>query len=231
VNTREEVQATLTAPGQIFEITEETVGGLSLRVWKHAPTSLRTIVELSRLHAEKVFLVYEDERTTFEEHFRQVATMAQRLVDDYGVVKGDRVAIAMRNFPEWPVAFFAAAAAGAVVVPLNAWWTGAELEYGLADSGSKVLFADAERVERMTDHFAQLDLAGVIVARAEGELAPGHAHFADVLAAVAGDVSLPDVELAPDDDATIFYTSGTTGRPKGALGTQRNICSSVLGLA
>jgi acyl-CoA synthetase (AMP-forming)/AMP-acid ligase II len=229
--TRAEVQATLTAPGQIFEVSEEAVGGLSLRVWKHAPPSLRAIVELSRLHADKVFLVYEDERMTFEEHFRQVATLAQRLVDVYGVTKGDRVAIAMRNFPEWPLAFFAAAAAGAVVVPLNAWWTGAELEYGLADSGTKVLFADAERVERLDGHLAELGLAGVIVARAEGALPPGHAHFADVVGDVTADVTLPEVAIDADDDATIFYTSGTTGRPKGALGTQRNICSSVLGLA
>src|SRR5919198_6132902 len=138
--TIEEATAALTAPGQMFEMGEESIRGVRTRVWKNAPPSLRAVLELSRLHGDRVFLVYEDERTTFEEHFRQAATLAHRLAERYGVRKGDRVAIAMRNFPEWVVAFWAAAAAGAIVVPLNAWWTGPELEYGLSDSGSKVVF-------------------------------------------------------------------------------------------
>src|SRR3569623_3237161 len=129
-----EVQATLTAPGQMFELADADVRGETLRVWKNAPSSLRDLLELSRLYTDNTFIVYEDERTTFDEHFRQVATLSHRLIDQYGVAKGDRVAIAMRYFPEWSVAFWAAAAAGAVVVPLNAWWTTPELVYGLADS-------------------------------------------------------------------------------------------------
>src|SRR3954466_2290278 len=121
-----EATATLTAPRQIFEVAEETVRGIPMKVWKNAPPSLRAVLEMSRGHGEQTFLVYEDERMTFEEHFRAAARVAQRLVDDHGVKKGDRVAIAMRNFPEWSLAFWAAAVAGAVVVPLNAWWTGDE---------------------------------------------------------------------------------------------------------
>src|SRR5256714_2426229 len=133
-------------------------------------------------HGGQTFLVYEDERMTFEEHFRAAAHLATRLVNDYGVKKGDRVAIAMRNFPEWPLAFWAAAVAGAVVVPLNAWWTGEELAYGLADSGSTVLFADGEREERLREHWAELtDLKAVIVARAEGSVDEGHRRFEDLL--------------------------------------------------
>jgi long-chain acyl-CoA synthetase len=126
-----EATAVLTAPGQIFEVGDETVRGIPMKVWKNAPPSLRAVLEMGRGHGDKAFLVYEDERMTFEEHFRAAAHLATRLVNDYGVKKGDRVAIAMRNFPEWPVAFWAAAVAGAVVVPLNAWWTGDELAYGL----------------------------------------------------------------------------------------------------
>ncbi len=227
----EEVRSTLTAPGQMFEITEEVIRGVPTKVWKNTPPNLREVLNLSRLHGDKTFLVYEDERTTFEEHFRQAATFARHLVERYGVTKGDRVAIAMRNFPEWVVAFWGATAAGAIVVPLNAWWTGPELEYGLADSGSKVLVADSERIERLRQHLPGLDLAGVLVARPEGRLEPGETDVAEIIAAATADATLPDVEIAPDDDATIFYTSGTTGRPKGALGTHRNICTNVLTLA
>ncbi len=118
--TAEDTTASLTAPGQLFEISEEVIRGIPTRVWKNTPPSLRAVLELSRLHGDKTFIVYEDERSSFVDHFRQAATLAHRLRDRYGVQKGDRVAIAMRNFPEWPVAFFAAASIGAIVVPLNA---------------------------------------------------------------------------------------------------------------
>src|SRR5436309_754785 len=189
-----EATAILTAPGQMFEVGEATVRGIPLKVWKNAPPSLRGVLELSRGHGEQTFLVYEDERITFEEHFRAAAHLARRLVEDYGVAKGDRVAIAMRNFPEWAIAFWASAAAGAVVVPLNAWWTGDELAYGLADSGSKVLFADAEREERLRGHWGEVpDLRAVIVARAAGAVDEGHERFEDVLSDIPADAALPDV--------------------------------------
>ncbi|MBV9872990.1 MAG: acyl--CoA ligase [Frankiaceae bacterium] len=224
------VEASLTATGQMFELASAEVRGEQLRVWKNAPASLRDLIELSRLHGEKTFVVYEDERTTFEEHFRQVATLSHRLIDDYGVAKGDRVAIAMRNLPEWSVAFWAAAAAGAVVVPLNAWWTAPELVYGLADSGSKVAFVDGERLDRLAAELPTLDLE-VVVARAEGVVPSGVARYEQVIGDPASDVALPPVTLEPEDDATIFYTSGTTGAPKGALGTHRNICGNLISLA
>ena len=226
-----EATAILTAPGQMFELGEATVRGLPLKVWKNAPPSLRGVLELSRGHGDQAFLVYEDERMTFEEHFRAAAHLARRLIEDYGVAKGDRVAIAMRNFPEWAIAFWAAAVAGAVVVPLNAWWTGDELAYGLADSGAKVLFADAEREERLRPHWDELgDLQRVVVARSTGAVDAGHERFEEVLGEVPADAALPAVDLDPEDDATIFYTSGTTGRPKGALGTHRNICGNLMSL-
>src|SRR5580692_1271449 len=109
-----EAAATLTAPGQLFEMEEVEIRGVRTRVWKAAPPSLRAVLDLSRGHGDADFLVYEDERTTFAEHFRIVATMANRLRDDYGIGKGDRVAIAMRNLPEWVMAFWAIAAAGGI---------------------------------------------------------------------------------------------------------------------
>src|SRR5437764_6636380 len=131
----------------------------------------------------------------------------------------------MRNFPEWSLAFWAAAVAGAVVVPLNAWWTKPELAYGLEDSGSKVVFVDGERYDRLGPR------PNMIVARPEGRT-PGAERFQDVLGDAWHDpsIALPAVDLDPEDEATIFYTSGTTGVPKGALGTHRNICGNLMSL-
>ncbi len=239
----------LTAPGQMFEVSTELVDGLPTKVWKNCPPSLRSILELSRLHGDKTFLVYEDDRLTFEEHFVEAAAFAHALVERYGVSVGDRVSIAMRNFPEWVVAFWGAAAVGAVIVPLNAWWTAPELVYGLQDSGSKVLIVDRERLERLAPHLGELrdsGLGNVVVARVDDD-AGGLAPPAPLSVELAGQVdrmedvigefrqaggatSLPVVEVTPDDNATIFYTSGTTGKPKGALGTQRNICTNLMSL-
>jgi len=225
------LDATLTGPGQMFEMQELTCDGVALRVWKNAPPALPGVLQQSRAHGAKVFTVYQSERTTFEEHYCKAATLAHRLIERAGVRKGDRVAIAMRNFPEWPVAFWGAAAAGAVVVPLNSWGTAAELAYGLGDSGARVLFADAERAARLHDQLPQLPtLQRLIVARGS-DLAAGQEHFSTFLGDVSANVTLPDVPLGPDDDATLFYTAGTTGHPKGALGTQRNICGNVISLA
>lgn len=174
----DDVEAQLTAPGQIFEVAVEPVRGVPTKVWVNVPPNLPTILELSRAHGEKTFLVYEDERTSFEQHFRQAATLAHVLADRYGVAKGDRVAIAMRNLPEWVITFWAAAAAGAIVVPLNAWWTSPELRYGLADSGAKVVVTDGERFSRLADDLPALGLAGVIVARPQAVLPAGIDDFA-----------------------------------------------------
>src|SRR4051794_36242571 len=230
VTSIEEAHAQLTAPGQMFEMETVDVDGYPVRTWKNAPPNLRAVLEQSAVRDDIGFLVYEDETMTFGEHFRAAAHLAHILRDRYGVAKGDRVAIAMRNYPEWSVAFWAAAAVGAVIVPLNAWWTAPELVYGFQDSGSKVVFLDEERAERLADELPALGLAGVIVAKAKGHLPSGIERFEDVLGEVPADASLPDVELHPEDPATIFYTSGTTGQPKGALGTQRNICSNLLSL-
>lgn len=226
-----EVHALLTAPGSPFEMDEAVVRGVPLRVWKAAPPTLRDVLESSRARGDELFLVYEDERISFARHAALVATLARRMVEDLGVRKGDRVAIAMRNFPEWSVAFWAATAAGGVAVPLNAWWTAGELEYGLQDSGSRVLLCDAERHDRLAPSLGSLGLDAVVVAKPTGPLVAGATAFDDVLGDVDDATPLPDVPLDPDDDATIFYTSGTTGFPKGALGTHRNICGNLVSLA
>ena len=160
-----EANATLTAPGQMFEMEERDIRGVPTRTWKNAPANLRTVLDMSLAHGDKTFLVYEDERTTFAEHYRIACTLAHRLRTTFGVEQGDRVAIIMRNLPEWIMAFWAATLTGAIVVPLNAWWSGEELRYGLEDSGSKVAFVDSERAQRIRSVLGGLDnLKAVIVA-------------------------------------------------------------------
>ena len=229
----EQVEAALTAPGAKFEVDTVDIRGVPTRVWKHAPPTLAALTAMVRAYGEREFTVYEDERVTYEAHYRAVCHLAARLAE-MGVGKGDRVALAMRNLPEWPVAFFAIVCLGAIAVPLNAWWTGGELEYAMKDSGAKVLIVDGERHERMKACYDLLpDLERVIVSRAKGDL-EGRASRMEVLIgtradwAALPDIGLPQVQIAPDDDATIFYTSGTTGNPKGALGTHRNFITNIL---
>ena len=229
-----ETHATLTAPPSMFEMEEADVFGHRIRVWKYAPASLRVILEASRARGDVPFIVYEDEVLTFDDHFRAVAHLATLLVERYGVQKGDRVAIAMRNFPEWSIAFWAAVAIGAIVVPLNAWWVGTELNYALADSGAKAILLDAERYGALAPFLPGLPLRGVIVTRLAEQELPAPTRRLESIIGEHGSyrsntsVAMPRRELRPDDGATILYTSGTTGRPKGALGSHRGACTSLM---
>ena len=141
----------LTAPGSPFEIEEVEIRGTTTAVWKNAFPHLRAIVEHSRQFAERDYLVYEDQRLSYEQHYQQVVTLGHALIEQYGIKKGDRVALAMRNYPEWPVIFWATTAIGAVIVPLNAWWTGAELAYALQHSGARLMFTDLQRAHALAD--------------------------------------------------------------------------------
>ena len=230
-----EAHALLTAPGSPLEMETVVIRGLPTRTWKNAPPTLRAVFETGRGHGDAIFLVHEDERVSFEAFSRAALRLAAQFVAD-GLQKGDRVAIVMRNLPEWPVAFFAAAIAGAIVTPLNAWWTGVELEYGLSDSGAKILIADNERYARIAPYLPGLhDLTRIYVARTTDE-ALGDPREQQLEAIIGtphewhdiADRAYPDIDLAPEDDATLFYTSGTTGKPKGALGTHRNIVSNIM---
>ena len=228
-----EVEAMLCAPGGRFEMETATINGVSTRVWKNAPANLVEVARLGATHGDVTFMVYEGERVSFDAWFRAVAAMAEHL-QSLGVTKGDRVALAMRNLPEWPVTFFAVTTLGAICVPLNAWWTGGELAYGLINSGAKVLVCDPERLERIAAHRAELPaLEHVIVARLEGDVPHGVVRIEDAIGPVSGYAGLPprelpDVAIAADDPATILYTSGTTGNPKGALGSHRNLATNIL---
>lgn len=230
--------AALTAPGQMFETEPLTLDGVEMTVWKHAARTLGQILELSRNHGDNDFLVYEDQRVTFAEHYRIVATLASHL-GDIGVSRGDRVAIAARNIPQWVEAFWATIAVGAISVPLNAWWTTDELLYGLTDSGAHVAFVDEERLERLLPVLDELpDLSTLVVFSLDpSNREPLATHgrvavvrFEEFLDEVDPAATIAPLAVEPDDVATIFYTSGTTGKPKGAVGTHRNIITNLMNL-
>ncbi|CAN5314425.1 class I adenylate-forming enzyme family protein [soil metagenome] len=239
VMTLAEAHAVMTAPGAMFEMEERSIRGIPQRVWKNGPQTLRDVFIAGRTHGEKTFIVYEgeksSERASFEGFARASLAVADALAAD-GVVKGDRVVIAMRNLPEWTAAFYGALLIGAIAVPLNAWWTGAELEYALLDSGAVIAIVDAERLERMAPALPRLpDLRRVFVTRAKTDGAAGDPRIQrleDIIGktddwSALPDRLLPEVNIEPEDDATIFYTSGTTGNPKGALGTHRNSVTTI----
>ncbi len=226
--TFDEAVAFLTAPGMPFELTEQEVLGRPTTVFAQLPPTMRSLFDMLRARpVDDVYLVYEDERWTNGDVIRSMDGIAAALVDRYGVQPGDRVAIDMRNYPEWVTAFGAVTSIGAIAVSVNAWWTGPEIEFGLVDSGAKVLIADRERVDRIWRRLPDLGVQAIVV-RSEGALHDNCVHLADI---VDADPTMPEVQVGPDDDATILFTSGTTGTPKGAVSTQRGVLSGLFSFA
>jgi long-chain acyl-CoA synthetase len=220
-----DVWAELTAPGQQFEITTVEVRGHPVRTYANAPGNLRDIWLLSAGYADRDYVVYGDERWTYAQAHRQVEAIAAWLRAN-GVGRGDRVALAMRNYPEWVLAYWATVAMGAVVVGMNAWWVTDEMAYGLQDGAPRVLIADQERLDRVQPirgDFPDLLMVGV---RLQGPV-DGVTPWSEVLATPG---SLPEATIHPDEDACIFYTSGTTGRPKGAQLTHRGCVNNVMNI-
>jgi steroid-24-oyl-CoA synthetase len=223
---RPEAIATLTAPGQPYELERRELDGRTVRMFKHAPASLRAMYELYR--SDLPFIVYEDDRATFTEAWQAAARIGHLLVHECGIAAGDRVAIAMRNYPEWMFAFTAITSIGAVAVALNAHWQPDELAHGLADSGAKVVFADQERLDRLAPWMHGRPLPGLRVFAVRAARIPDGVHALSEAVAAIGDVAMPAAHIAPDDLATMLYTSGSSGRAKGVPSTHRNILSALM---
>ncbi len=220
---REEVIAQLTKQGP-FEVATEIPDGQPMKLYKNAPPHMRAVLLATRVHDPKPFLIYGDEVLTFREHFEQVAALAHFLTA-HGIKKGDRVAIGMRNYPEWMTSFWACQAIGAIVVAINAWWTGPEIAYALEDSMPAALIIDGERLERLKPMLKSINPKVLIVTR-RGGAGPEGVDYAEAVAKRHDE--LPHADITPDDYATILYTSGTTGKPKGAVATHRNHVTNIL---
>ena len=229
VRSMAEAVALLTAPGAPFEMAEIEALGRRVRSYVRMPADLRTVFDASRAFGDRDLLVFEDERLSFAAHWRAANAFGRALTERFGVGKGDRVAVAMRNYPEWSICAWGTLAIGAVLVPLNAWESSDTLALLLEDCGAKVAVVDGERLARLGETGPVA--ASLVVTRAD---APAGTVAIEELIGPAEDYAtlpetpLPAPGLAPDDLATIFYTSGTTGRPKGAAGTHRNILTNYV---
>ena len=221
----DEVVAGLTAPGQPFELNTVHLNGVEYRNFAGLPGSLGQYFLVMQQHADKDFAVYLDERYTFAQGYQHSCEFGAALVQRYGIGKGDRVAILSRNNPQWLMAFIAVTSVGAVAVPMNAWWTTEELDYGFADSGATVVVADRTRVERLVPIVEKHSLQLISIDDCSG-LPVAHTPFSELLQAYTG-ASMPAVDVALDDHATIMYTSGSTGHPKGALSSHRGVLSAL----
>ena len=214
--------AQITAAGQPHETRIEHIRGVDFTVFANAPENLRVLYESSLAHADKDFYVYQDERFTYQRMWDVAAQCANRLCER-GIKPGDRVGIALRNYPEWIAAFMGITAIGAVAVAMNAWWSGEELLYGIDDSGMQLLFTDVERTERLVGRLADRTLELVTVRHQR----PGMTSWEEFVGGAPTRMPTPPIQA--EDNATILYTSGSTAHPKGVLSTHRAITNALLG--
>ncbi|MEV3990423.1 class I adenylate-forming enzyme family protein [Streptomyces sp. NPDC049837] len=205
----------LTAQGAPFAVG---TAGDGRTVYAGGPRTLREFAEVTWAYGERPFLVAESRTYTYGEFFAAACALARRFTDVYGLRPGERAVVAMRNHPEWQIAFWAAQLAGLVAVPLNAWWTEDEFTYALDDCRPRVLLVDGERVERVRAWARRHGVPGLVFHGEAGEAEAGFERYEDLPAADPA-LGPPEVDVRPEDDATIIYTSGTTGRPKGAVAT------------
>lgn len=202
----------LTAPGAPFELAIEEVLGEPMPVFVNRPRSLRELLTASAAHDDREFLVCGARRIGYGEHRRAVAQLARTMQEKYGIGPGERVAILAANTPEWILTFWAATSLGAIAVGMNGWWAADEIRHALADSEPKLLVGDRKRLARISG-----DLTDLPVVEIESDFA----------SLCTGPADLPDVPIDEDAAACILYTSGTTGRAKGAVLSHRSMIASV----
>jgi acyl-CoA synthetase (AMP-forming)/AMP-acid ligase II len=214
----EEATQRLLSPGSPFELGEEVVLGETMQVYKTRAHSLREILERSSAHGDKDYIVFSDgRRWTYADHLADVASVAAALSERYGVQKGDHVAVLAANAPEWILTYWATVSLGAVVISMNGWWAPDEIRYGLDLAKPKLLLADRRRMERLAEMEGEV---GVPVVCFEDDFEP--------LRTYKPDASLPDVPIDEDDPCLLLFTSGTTGRPKGALVSHRTLVAFTM---
>jgi len=215
----------LTGPGGDFEVIETEIFGNRIRDYKNSPGTIRDFWLSTAAFAERTYLIYLEERLTYAEAHRQTNTIAAWLFEQ-GLESGDRVAIAMRNYPEWMLIYWACASVGIAVVGMNAWWTPTEMAYGINDARPKVIFADSDRLSRVIGN-PEIEAIPSLVGVRVTDLPEGVTGLSEIISQTR---DLPDVVVDPDSDACIFYTSGTTGFPKGAQLTHRGCIGNLLNM-
>ncbi len=253
-----DIAAAHKAPGAALATETVTIDGQSMEAFANVPRNLGELYALGLQTPQRDFLVYQEERYSFAETLEMAHRLARVLRETYGIGKGDRVAVCGRNSPEWCLTYMASTLIGAIIVPMNSLWKGPELEYGLRDSGSKLVVADAQRLRLLEPHLESLGIPVVVMKpEAEAKSKPGsesesesesepeagsgseakyksgeHCAYPEFYSLLEGVVALDEDSIAacavvPEDDATIMYTSGSTGHPKGVLSTHRGIINAL----
>ncbi|TXS95740.1 acyl--CoA ligase [Parahaliea maris] len=218
----------LTSPGAPWELEQRTINGIELRSYKQAPATLRDAIDAGRSHGDKICVTYEGERLTFDDFFQSADRLAHHLVHHHQVKRGERIALAMRNYPEWMMSFVAAVSIGAIVVPLNSWGRTEELSYGVADSGARVAICDSQRLGYLREALPELGCKAILVRGTEDEAGPDASEWVEPWSlSQQAPAKMPEVEIAPGDLAIIMYTSGTTGKPKGAASTHFAVAQAL----
>ena len=227
---KDEVEAQLLGPGGMFEVVTDTVGGVEMKVYKDRLPSLRSVAELGAARGDATdFVVYGERRYGFGTFLELANSVSAGLAERHRIGRGDRVAVLSANNPEWCLAFWGTVDLGAILVGLNGWCKADEIVYGLQDSGAKVLVADRGRFERIRHALDDLpELEAVYLVDVDPAELGGDARlhrFDELLQQPTA--TMPDAPIEEDDPAVIFYTSGTTGRPKGAVSTHRSMIANL----
>jgi long-chain acyl-CoA synthetase len=232
VPTSAEIEQMLTGPGGAFEVSTEEVNGIPTKVYKNRMASLREVADLAAGRGdEQTFIVHRGRRVGFATFLDQARAISRSLSGSFGVRHGDRVAVLSANNPEWCLAFWATVGMGAVLVGLNGWWKTDEILYGLKHSGAKVLVADGPRLARVLSELDSCpELERVFLIGGDPAELGADERVRPFEELLKDSSSGPDpfaTPIAEDDPAVIFYTSGTTGRPKGAVSTHRSMVANL----
>ena len=218
------IRAQLTSQGAPFEVQQVTLSdGRSVAAYRNAFQNLAQVIDAGRVHGAAEFMVYGEDRWTFDRFFAAADALASRLQKQCGIKPGDRVAIAMRNRPEWAVAFAAIALLGAVPVPLNSFGLSSELMANLEDTRPVMLICDADRHARISQAIAQTAIKVVVV---DGE--GGDISWSELTA--GGHDGFVSPQLSADEPALILFTSGATSRAKGVESTHRAVCQGIFNI-
>ena len=216
----------LVRPGAPFELVDCPEVGPGSKAFRNAPKTLRELFAPAYQHGQKEFLLYEGERWSFDRLLNDSHAIAHWLLGRQDIQKGSRVAIAMRNCPEWMAAYIAITCIGAVVVPVNSWGRGPDIEYVLGDSESRIVFCDQQRYDLLSERFDDIDVVPVVAREITDDLKEGVHTYGRIVSRMKS-TGLPEVDIHESDEAMIMYTSGTTGFPKGAVSTHRALCQSI----